>query len=461
MVIQGAMVSLPHGEAVVDLGIGGGAFHAIAAAGVLTAAKVVDASGLRALPGGVDPHVHVDTRFGEWATRDDFRTASVPAAFGGTTTFAEFAIPRGDESAADAVARRRREAEGAAVVDYALHAVVTPGSFEESLRQLEGLAAEGVGSVKVFSTYRSTVGLTLGQIHTVLRECARTGQLVLVHCETDSLIEQGIATEVAAGRLGPRAHATSRTTLAEADAIRSIGDLAADAGARVYFVHVSSAAGAAAVSEQRRLGRSVLAETCTQYLFLDDSVYDRPGGELWICSPPIRPRRDQEELWHRLDDGTLDVVSTDHNCFDGVQKRAHREDFRRVPNGLPGIECRMPLMASAATLGRLTWARLVELTAAAPARALGLWPRKGAIAVGSDADLVLVDERGRTELDRTHMATDYSAYQELTVPGRITQTWVRGRCLVKDGEDLATPGWGRFLSTTGSGPRALLAGSRA
>src|SRR5207247_2130947 len=207
----------------------------------------------------------------------------------------------------------------------------------QDVRRLAGL---GVGSVKIFTTYLDTVGLTMDRVTKVLHEAAAHGPLVLVHAETDVLIQEGIAREVGAGNLGPRGHLSSRSARAEADAIAEVGAAAAAIGATVYFVHVSSKDGVEAVGEHKRLGRRVLAETCMQYLFLDDSVYDRLDGELWICSPPIRSTTHQAALWNGLVAGILDAVSTDHNCFDSLQKSSRKGDFRDVPNGLPGVELR-------------------------------------------------------------------------------------------------------------------------
>jgi dihydropyrimidinase len=444
-VIRGGLVVTPSQIEQLDIGIADGVFAAIARPGELTGIKEVAAAGMVVLPGGVDPHVHIATRFGQAMTLDDFATGTVPAAHGGTTTIVEFAIPRDAESAAGGVARRHREAAGQAVVDYAFHAVVTGNNFEKSIDELPRLRDDGIGTVKVFSAYLDTVGLSIGQIHRVLQASVGTGMLVMVHCETESLIREGIAEVVALGDLSPRGHARSRPSLAEADAIRTVCDLAADVNGPVYIVHISSAAGAAVVADSKADGRVVFGETCPQYLFLDDTVYERPDAELWVCSPPIRPPSDSAGLWRGIDLGTIDIVATDHNCFDRRQKAAGRADFRTIPNGLPGIEFRIPLLVDAVLGGRLTWRLLARIAAEAPARAMGLWPRKGAIAVGSDADFSIVDPTGSTDLGRSHMATDYSPFSNTVVDGFIAQTWVRGGCIVHGGEFVGKIGCGLYL----------------
>jgi dihydropyrimidinase len=271
---------------------------------------------------------------------------------------------------------------------------------------------------------------------------------LFVHAETDSLIQEGVAAAARAGHLGPDGHAASRSPLAEADAIRSIADLARDAGARVYFVHVSSAPSVAVLRELQHRGDPVLAETCPHYLFLDEAVYGQADGGRWICSPPIRSAEHRAALWGGLADGVLDTVSSDHNCFDRAQKGNPGTDFREVPNGLPGIETRLPLLIGAALEGRLTWDRLAQVAAEAPARILGLWPRKGSLSVGADADIVLVDPAAETVLGGGHMATDFSPYEGRTVRGRIISVLRRGRRVVLDGELDAAPGSGAWLPIT-------------
>jgi dihydropyrimidinase len=443
-VIQGGLVVFPQGPCQADLAVGSdGRFHAIALPGTLTGKHVVSAEGLVVLPGGIDPHVHINMQFSAiQKTTDDFFTGTMPAALGGTTTLVEFAIPRAGETTLEALERRYREAKGNAVVDYNFHACVVRDRFAESITELAQLPARGITTVKLFSAYCDTIGLDLGQIQTAMEACRSAQQLVLVHCETESLIQKGIADCVAAGNLSPYAHLLSRSSLAESDAVRSICDLAAATNVPVYIVHVSSAEGAAVVRERRMRGEQVYAETCTHYLYLDDATYKRSDGELWICSPPIREHHHQEALWRGLNDGTFDIISTDHNCFNRSQKGARHDDFRLVPNGLPSVEFRTPLLLSAVHDGRLDWTNLVRFMSEAPARIFGLWPRKGAIAVGADADFLLVDPSAETDLSVGHMATDYSPFMGISAQGRILQTWLRGICIARESTLQVEPGYG-------------------
>lgn len=448
-VLRGADAHLPHGRAPVDIGIGDdGRIAALGEAGGLAGRQTVEADGLTALPGGIDLHVHINTFFGGTTTRDDFFAGTAAAVFGGTTTIAQFAIPRPGETSVLAVARTREEAEPDAVSDYAVHGCVVRETYAASLDRLEDLRDSGVRSVKVFSAYTDQIGLTLGQIHRLLGRAAEVGITVFVHAETDSLIREGIEEAVRRGELGPQGHAVSRSPLAEEDAIRTISDLALDTGATVYFVHVSGAPSVTTLARRRALAQRVLAETCPHYLFLDEAVYQGSAGERWICSPPIRSQEHRAALWDGLRAGVIDAVSSDHNCFDVAQKRTNREDFRKVPSGLPGIEHRVPLLISAAVGGELSWERLVQVTAETPARILGLWPRKGSLSVGADADIVLVDPMATTDLSVGHMATDYSPYEGRSAAGRIERVYRRGVLVVAEGELRAERGSGAWIPLT-------------
>jgi dihydropyrimidinase len=455
-VLRGADAVLPHGRAAVDIGIAAdGRIAAFAEPGTLAGHETVEAAGMIAVPGGIDLHVHINTFFGGTTTRDDFFSGTSAALFGGTTTIAQFAIPRPGETSLDAVVRTHAEARDSVVADYVVHGSVVRETYEPSLAQFAALRASGIGTVKVFSAYTDVIGLTLGQIHRLLRAAAAAGITVFVHAETDSLIREGIEDAVGRSELGPHGHAVSRTTLAESDAVRSISDLARDTDASIYFVHLSTAASVATLAERKARGERVHAETCPHYLFLDASVYDGPTGQRWICSPPIRGADDRAALWEGLRSGTIDAVSSDHNCFDTAQKDAGATDFRTVPNGLPGIEDRLPLLIGAAIEGRLDWSRLVSVAADAPARILGLWPRKGALVVGADADIVLIDPAGRTDLGAGHTAGDFRTFAGTQTRGSIEMVYRRGERVIAGQALHAERGSGSWLPIPSGPGRAI------
>jgi dihydropyrimidinase len=334
-------------------------------------------------------------------------------------------------------------------------------TYDQSLAELPRLPDAGVRTLKVFSAYTDAIGLSIGQIHKVLRRAAESGVTVFVHAETDSLVREGIADAVERVGIGPRGHAASRTPLAENDAVRSLCDLARDTGATVYFVHISSAPSIDTLTDRRRQGDHILAETCPHYLFLDESVYAGTAGERWICSPPIRSAEHRAALWKGLLAGVIDTISSDHNCYDMAQKQVSA-DFRQVPNGLPGIEYRLPLLIDAAIRQELPWRRLAEVTAETPARILGLWPRKGSICIGGDADIVLVDPTAHTDLSAGHMATDYSPYAGTRAAGRVVKVYRRGLLVADETGVVAPRGSGEWLPLTVGplmGERARLTGA--
>jgi dihydropyrimidinase len=417
---------------------------------------ILDAPGCLLLPGGVDPHTHLASRLGsETATADDFGSGTVAAAIGGTTTVINFAQQRPGHHLRAAIEEGVAAAEGEAVIDYAQHVVIT--QFDQSTPdQIGQLATEGVTSVKLFMAYPGQLMVDDAVLFQVLEQAGRVGSLVCVHAENGPVIDVLVRRALAEGKTGPSWHGRTRPELAEAEATHRAIALAEMADAPVYFVHLSCEQALAEVTAARDRGRPVFAETCPHYLFLDSRVYDDDSFDVakYVLTPPLRDVSHQQALWRGLRTGDLQVVATDHCpfCLNG-QKTLGRGDFSRIPNGGPGIEHRLVLLYAGVRDGHLSLRRMVEVFAAAPARLFGLYPRKGTIAVGSDADLVIFDPEGQTTISAAthHMNVDYSLYEGWHLTGSVRTVISGGSPVVENGVFVGKPGTGQFLRREASG----------
>jgi dihydropyrimidinase len=420
---------------------------------------VLDASGRYVIPGGIDAHTHLDMPAGDMTSTDDFETGTIAAAHGGTTTVIDFATPEAGESLLAALDAWQAKAAGKAVVDYGFHMVLRDFS-ERTSAEVRALAGrEGVTSFKMFMAYPGRLMADDGSISGAMRGTRDQGGLVMIHAENGGVIEVLIAEALRRGDTAPKFHALTRPPGAEREAAARAIALAEMAGAPVFIVHLSSAEALEAVRAGRRRGVAVFAETCPQYLCLSDAEYERAGFEAakFVMSPPLRPAADQEALWRGLSARDLDTVGTDHCPFgfsDPPHKQRGRDDFSKIPNGAPGIETRLMLLwDEGVRTGRITPQRFVEITAAAPAKIFGLWPRKGTIAEGSDADIVLWDPDKRVTLSASthHMRVDYSLYEGRTVTGAPETVLACGEITVDRGVFLGRRGRGRFLKRGAAG----------
>jgi dihydropyrimidinase len=416
----------------------------------MEADRVIDAAGKLVIPGGIDPHTHMELPFGGTESSDDFRTGTIAAAHGGTTTIIDFAVQYKGQALREGLDRWHQKAEGKAAIDYGFHLIVTDLE-DERVPELYDVMDEGITSFKLFMAYP---GVFLSDDATIFRAMSAAGSrggLVCMHAENGVVINEIIKRALAEGRTAPKYHALTRPTIAEAEGVHRAIRLAEMAESPVYIVHLSCADALEQVREARDRGLAAFAETCPQYLFLSIENYDEPdfGGAKYVMTPPLRERWNQAELWKGLRTDDLQVISTDHCPFCmKEQKELGRGDFSKIPNGAPGVEHRMSLIYHGGVVeNRISLNRFVELTSTAAAKMFGLFPRKGTIAVGSDADIVIFDPEAEQIISAAthHMNVDYSAYEGWRLKGAVETVLSRGRVVVEGGEFRGRAGDGQFL----------------
>jgi dihydropyrimidinase len=414
------------------------------------AERVIDAKGRLVIPGGIDPHTHMELPFGGTSASDDFDTGTVAAAHGGTTTIIDFAVQSKGQELNQALDTWFAKAEGKTSVDYGFHLICTDLP-DERLPQIKSLIDQGVSSFKLFMAYPGVFLVDDATIYKAMLTAGEYGGLICMHAENGVVIDAIVKRALAEGKTAPKYHALTRPTKAEAEGVHRAIALADMAHSPVYIVHLSCSDALDEVTRARDNGISAFAETCPQYLFLDYSVYEQPGfeGAKWVMTPPIREKWNQEKLWRGLQFNDLQVISTDHCpfCFK-EQKELGRDDFSKIPNGGPGVEHRMSLVFNGGVAqGRISLNRFVELTSTAAAKIFGLFPRKGTIAVGSDADIVIFDpdEEMTISAKTHHMRVDYSAYEGMKVRGVTKTVLSRGEVVIEEGTYVGRKGHGQFL----------------
>jgi dihydropyrimidinase len=434
-----------------DLAMNGGKIEAIGQnLPRQNATQVIDARGKYVFPGGIDVHTHLDMPFGGTTSADDFETGTRAALFGGTTTLIDFAIQYKGQRLRTAFDTWMEKAANKATCDYAFHCIITELG-DTQLKEMNALVSEGVTSFKLFMAYPGVFMLDDASIFKALKTTAKNGGLVCMHAENGGAIDVIVQQALAEGKKAPKYHALTRPTTAEAEATARAIALAEMAGAPVYIVHLSCNDALEKVREGRDRGLPVYAETCPQYLYLSLENFDAPGfeGAKYVFTPPLREKWHQEKLWNGLKRDHLQVVSTDHCpfCFK-EQKELGKDDFTKIPNGGPGIEHRLSLIYSGGVAqGRFSMNRFVELVSTTPAKLFGLYPRKGTIAVGSDADLVIFDpHRQHTISAKTHhMRVDYSMFEGIEVTGMPDLVLSRGRVVIEGDKFRGRAGQGEFL----------------
>ncbi len=412
--------------------------------------KTIDATGKLVIPGGVDPHTHMDLPFGGTSSSDDFETGTRAAAFGGTTTIIDFAVQYKGQALNEALDAWFAKAEGKATTDYGFHLIVTDLP-DERLPELKAMIDQGVTSFKLFMAYPGVFLVDDGVIFKAMTAAGENGGLICMHAENGVVIDVMVKRALAEGKTAPKYHALTRPTKAEAEGVHRAIAIAEMANSPVYIVHLSCYDALKEVQAARDLGLPAFAETCPQYLLLDYSLYEKPDfeGAKYVMTPPLRDKENQELLWRGLRGDDLQVISTDHCpfCFK-EQKELGRGDFSKIPNGGPGVENRMSLIYHhGVTQGRISLNRFVELTSTAAAKIFGLFPKKGTIAVGSDADIVIFDPNREQTISAAthHMRVDYSAYEGWRVRGLTETVMSRGRVILENNEFKGKAGAGRFI----------------
>ncbi len=410
---------------------------------------VVDATGRFVMPGGIDVHTHLDMPFMGARSTDDFETGTIAAAMGGTTSHIDFIVPVKGRPLQEALETWRGKAEGKAAIDYGFHLCIVEMT-PSTLGELDAMLEDGITSFKLFTAYPGALMIDDGAIFTTLRWAADRGALIQVHAENGPAIAEIVDAMVAEGRTEPKYHGLSRPSALEGEATARVITLAGVAGAPLYIVHLTCREALEAVGKARKRGQRVYAETCPQYLYLSSDDMARPGfeGAKYVCTPPIRDKEHAPALWRGLAQGDILTVATDHCPFDyDGAKRMGEGDFRKIPSGLPGIETRMALLYHGVTENRISLTRFVDAVATKPAKLFGLYPRKGAIVPGADADIVLWDPERDYSLSHKdlHMRVDYSPYEGMTLKGGPDKVFIRGELVADNGRFLGKPGFGRYL----------------
>jgi dihydropyrimidinase len=432
-----------------DVLIDGEVIAAIGNPLTVTADKEIDATGLLVMPGGVDPHVHLDMPFMGTFSSDNYETGTRAALFGGTTTVIDFVLQKQGNSLKAALDEWNSRSNGTAVGDYSFHMAVT--DFNDHTKgEIQGMIEkEGITSFKTFMAYKGALMIDDRQMVGLMQEVKKHGGLINVHATNGDMIDYLVAQHKAEGKLSPLYHYLSQPEVTEAEASARFADMAHYTGCPGYIVHLTCEGALNAVRQATRRNQKVFVETCIQYLLLDASLYEKDfEGAKWVMSPPLRQPKDQATLWAGINQGLVNVVATDHCPFKWEQKLMGQHDFSKIPNGHPAIENRMELLFSeGVNKGKITLNKYVEVASTNAAKIFGMFPRKGTIAVGSDADIILFDPQEKHTLSASthHMNVDYSAYEGWEVTGKVKTVLLRGQVAIDNNQCHVEKGYGKFI----------------
>ena len=467
VLIRGGRIITAADDYVADVYVEDEAVSLIGGSLDVQADRIIDASGKYVLPGGVDPHTHLDMPFGGTTTIDDFESGHTAAAFGGTTCHVDFIIQPKGATFAQALEEWHSKREGKALIDNGFHMAVTDLVEGGTLEELATLPDQGVTSYKLFMAYKGAIMVDDETLFRVMQVAADTGALVMVHAEHGDSIDVLVKQALADGKTEPKYHALTRPPETEGEATNRAIQLARVAGCKLYVVHVSCQESVDPIALAREKGWDVWGETCTQYFFVDYTFLERPNfeGAKYVYTPPPRAKENQEVLWAAVRSDVLSVISTDHCAFlwDG-QKTLGKDDFSKIPNGGPGLENRLPMIHEfGVRTGRISLNRMVELLSTNPAKYFGLYPRKGTIAVGSDADIVIFDPEKKVTISAAtqHSKTDYNLYEGTEVTGSPEIVLLRGQVLVDGDQLVAEPGVGQFVRRARFGEQLTAVGAAA
>ncbi|MGI4762096.1 MAG: dihydropyrimidinase [Janthinobacterium lividum] len=410
--------------------------------------EVIDCTGKLIVPGGIDPHVHLEMPFMGTFSSDTYETGTRAALHGGTTTVIDFILQKQGSSLRAAFEEWSGRASGNAVGDYSFHMAVTDFNPNTQL-EIQEMIAEGITSFKTFMAYKGALMIDDAQMVGLMQEVKKHGGLVTAHATNGDMIDTLVAQHRAQGQLSPRYHYLSQPEVTEAEASGRFADIANYTGVHAYIVHLTCEGALNQVRRATERNQRVLVETCIQYLLLDASLYENEAeGAKWVMSPPLRQKKDQATLWAGINQGLVNVVGTDHCPFRWEQKLAGKADFSKIPNGHPAVEHRMELLFSEGVgKGRITPQKFVEVTATNAAKIFGLFPRKGTISIGADADLVVIDPNKKHTISAAthHMNVDYSGYEGWELTGKIETVLLRGQVAIAAGAARVGPGYGQFI----------------
>jgi dihydropyrimidinase len=454
ILIKGGTVVTAEGTLDADVLVDGEKIAAVVAreAGGTVAGRadeIIDATDRYVIPGGIDAHTHMEMPFGGTFAADTFETGTKAAAHGGTTTIIDFPVQAKGTGLRATLDKWHEKADGNCAIDYGFHMIVSDVN-DATLKEMDALIGDGVTSFKMFMAYPGVFYATDGEILRAMQQARTSGGLIMMHAENGIAIDQLVAQALAAGRSDPVHHGLTRPPELEGEATHRAIALAKVADCPLYIVHLSAAHALESVAEARNDGQNVFAETCPQYLYLSLDDLARPDfeGAKFVCSPPLRTPDHASALWRGLRVNDLSVVSTDHCpfCF-REQKELGRGDFSKIPNGIPGVEHRIDLLHQGVVAGEITLSRWVEICATTPARMFGLYPRKGTITPGADADIVIYDPVATQTISAAthHMNVDYSAFEGMEITGQVALTMSRGQMVVSDGQFRGSAGHGDFL----------------